>query len=98
MVEGFHKGVKTGCQIEQRQLQDYEGLRTLLGVLAPMAVRLLQLRAASREDPEQPASQVLPPDVVAVMAPPDPLPAATQTTPPWWHAAARCRGSLRGAT
>lgn len=46
MVEDFHQGLKTGCQIEQRQMQDYEGLRTILGVLAPMAVRLPPWRCA----------------------------------------------------
>jgi hypothetical protein len=94
MVEDFHQGLKTGCQIEQRQVQDYEGLRTLLGVLAPMAVRLMQLRAASRQDPEQPASQVLPPDVVQVVAHLDHRSAETMTTQQCWHAIARYGGYL----
>ena len=94
MVEDFHQGLKTGCQIEQRQLQDSEGLRTILGVLAPMAVRLMQLRAASRQDPEQPASQVLPPDVVAVVAHLDHRPAETMTIQQCWHAIARYGGYL----
>ena len=58
LVEDYHQGLKTGCRIEGRQLQSYEGLRRLLGFLAPLAVRLLQLRAASRQDPQQPAEQV----------------------------------------
>ena len=94
MVEDVHQGLKTGCQIEQRQLQDYEGLRTILGLLAPMAVRLMQLRAASRQDPEQPASQVLPPDVVAVVAHLDHRPAETMTIQQCWHAIARYGGYL----
>ncbi len=49
-------------------MQDYDSLRTLLGLLAPVAVRLLQLRAAARQEPEQPASQVLPADLVEVVA------------------------------
>src|SRR5439155_17172559 len=68
IVEDYHQGLKTGCRIEQRQLQSYEGLRRLLGLLAPTAVRLLQLRAGSRLDPPPPASQVLPAEVVAVVA------------------------------
>ncbi len=94
MVEDFHQGLKTGCQIEQRHLQDYEGLRTLLGLLAPMAVRLMQVRAASRQDPEQPASQVLPSDVVAVVAHLDHRPAETMTVQQCWHAIARSGGYL----
>src|SRR5216683_5567370 len=58
IVEDYHQGLKTGCRVEQRQLQSYEALRRLLGLLAPAAVRLLQLRAAAREAPEQPASEI----------------------------------------
>jgi len=94
MVEDFHQGLKTGCQIEQRQMQDYEGLRTLLGFLSPIAVRLMQLRAASRQDPEQPACQVLPPDVVQVVAHLDHRTASTMTIQQCWHAIARYGGYL----
>jgi hypothetical protein len=51
VVEDYHQGLKTGCRIEQRHLQNYESLRRLLGLLAPTAVRLLQLRATARQDP-----------------------------------------------
>lgn len=94
MVEDFHQGLKTGCQLEQRQIQDYEGLRTILGFLSPMAVRLMQLRAASRQDPEQPASQVLPLDVVEVVAHLDHRTASTMTVQQCWHAIARYGGYL----
>lgn len=94
MVEDFHQGLKTGCQIEQRQMQDYDALRTLLGVLSPLAVRLMQLRAASRQDPEQTAIQVLPPDVVAVVAHLVHRDASTMTVQQSWHAIARFGGYL----
>ena len=94
MVEDFHQGLKTGCQIEQRQMQTYEGLRTILGVLAPMAVRLMQVRAASRQDPEQPAHQVLPHDVVEVVAHLNHRDPATMTIQQCWHAIARRGGYL----
>jgi hypothetical protein len=32
IVEDFHQCLKTGCQIEARHMQTYEGLRTVLGV------------------------------------------------------------------
>jgi hypothetical protein len=94
MIEDFHQGLKTGCRIEQRQIQEYEGLRTLLGLLAPMAVRLMQLRAVSRQDPEQPATQVLPPEVVQVVAHLDHRAAETMTVQQCWHAIARYGGYL----
>lgn len=94
IVEDDHQGLKPGCRIKQRQLQSYEGLRCLLGLLAPLAVRLLQVRAASREDPARPASQVLPSEVVHVLASLAKVPAADLTAQQAWHTIARCGGSL----
>ena len=94
IVEDYHQGLKTGCRIEQRQLQSYEGLRRLLGLLSPLAVRLLQLRAASRHDPEQPASHVLPAEVVAVVAAKAGLPAVDLTAQQCWYSIARLGGYL----
>jgi hypothetical protein len=89
LVEDYHQGLKTGCRIEGRQLQTYEGLRRLLGLLSPLAVRLLQLRAASRQDPQQPAVAVLPAEVVAVVAAKVRLPLAGMTAQQCWYAIAR---------
>jgi hypothetical protein len=94
IVEDYHQGLKTGCRIELRQLQSYEGLRRLLGLLAPTAVRLLQLRAAARQSPEQPASQALPRDVVQVVASLAQVPAVQLTTQQCWHTIARYGGYL----
>ncbi len=94
LVEDYHQGLKTGCRIQGRQVQNYEGLRRLLGLLSPLAVRLLQLRAASRQDPQQPAVQVLPTEVVAVVAAKLGLPLAGLTTQQCWYAIARLGGYL----
>jgi hypothetical protein len=94
IVEDYHQGLKTGCRVEQRQLQSYQGLRRLLGLLAPTAVRLLQLRATARQTPEQPASQTLPADVVQVVAAKAGVPAAQLTARQCWHTIARCGGYL----
>jgi len=45
LVEDYHQCLKSGCRIEQRQLQTVDGLIRLLGLLSPLAVRLLQIRA-----------------------------------------------------
>src|SRR5258706_2474096 len=94
IVEDFHHGLKTGCRIEQRQLQTYEGLRTLLGVLSPEAVRLLQLRNVARQAPEQPAQQVLPADLGQVVAHLAHVPTAQLTTQQCWYTIARQGGYL----
>ena len=68
IVEDYHQALKTGCRMEERQLESYEGLRRLLGLLAPTAVRLLQLRTLARQQPERPAAEVLPGEVVQLVA------------------------------
>ena len=67
-VEDYHHGLKTGCRLEQRQLQSYQGLRRLLGFIAPVALRLFQVRWHARQTPDLPAVQVLPQDVVRMVA------------------------------
>ena len=93
-VEDYHQGLKTGCRIEQRQLQDYEGLRRLLGFIAPLAVRLLQIRSASRENPDTPASAVLPGDVVRVVALKAKVSPEQLTVQQGWYTIAKAGGYL----
>ena len=68
VVEDFHQALKTGCRVEQTQLRDGAAIARLLGLLAPVAVRLLQLRGAARATPELPATAVLEERVVRVVA------------------------------
>jgi Transposase DNA-binding/Transposase DDE domain len=68
LVEDYHQCLKSGCRIEQRQLQTVDGLMRLLGLLSPLAVRLLQVRSCTREDPERPAYEVIEPLMLAVLA------------------------------
>jgi hypothetical protein len=97
IVEDYHQGLKTGCSIELRQLQSYEALRRLLGLLAPAAVRLLQLRAVARDEPERLAREILPLDLVQVVAllAKGPVPAAELTAQQCWYTIARYGGYLR---
>jgi len=94
IVEDYHQGLKSGCRIEGRHLQSYEGLRRRLWLVAPAAVRLLQLRAAARETPEQVASKILPTDLVQVVALLAQVPAAELTTQQCWYTIARYGGYL----
>jgi Transposase DNA-binding len=67
-VEDYHHCLKTGCRIEERQVQSAERLIRLLGLLSPLAVRLLHLRDLSRQAPERPAHEIIEPETLAVLA------------------------------
>jgi hypothetical protein len=44
LIEEFHKGLKTGCKIEERQLQTREQLEKVLGMFSILCYNLLLMR------------------------------------------------------
>jgi hypothetical protein len=60
LIEEFHKALKTGCRLEERQYETAKRLEAITGVLCVVAVRLLQLKAIARDEPQRPAKQVVP--------------------------------------
>lgn len=58
-IEEFHMGLKTGCQVEQRQLGTCHALTNFLALATVIACGMLALRDAARQQPSPPASQVL---------------------------------------
>jgi Transposase DDE domain len=93
-VEDYHHCLKSGCRIEDRQLQSVDGLMRLLGLLSPLAVRLLQVRAYAREAPERPASEVLEPLMLAVLAERCGQAPTSMTLGTFWTEVARLGGYL----
>lgn len=78
-IEELFKAIKTGCDFESRQLQDYEGLVNLLATFVPIAYRLLLIRGEAARDPHQPALAIVDAEELAVLRtlgrrklPPDP--------------------------
>lgn len=68
LVEEYHKALKSGTHIEDSQLTTAEEVKALLGVLALVAVRLLNMKllAANRPD-EAPVPESLPPEGWAIL-------------------------------
>jgi hypothetical protein len=59
-IEVIHKVLKSGCQIEQRQLETAQRLERVLSVDLVVAWRILALCKAAREMPDNPISHWLP--------------------------------------
>ncbi len=93
-MEDYHQCLKTGCRLEERQVQSAERLIRLLGLLSPLAVRLLQLRNLARRDPERPAHEVLDADLLAIVAAQADQAPALMTTGAFWKAVAQMGGYL----
>jgi transposase-like protein/transposase Tn5 family protein len=94
VVEEYHKALKTGCALEQRQLRSAQGLRALLGFLAIVAVRLLQLRTIARTAPETLATQVVEPEFVETVVRFRGGSADRMTAEQFWRAVAGLGGFL----
>jgi hypothetical protein len=92
--EDYHQCLKTGCSIEKRQLREKERLLRLLGLLAPVALRLLQLRDIVRLSPDAPAISTLPKDLVQVVAHLAEAPLESLTMKDFWWAVAQQGGFL----
>ena len=94
LIEEYHKCLKTGCALETRQLETAGGLEALLGFLAIIAVRLLQLREASRQHPEAPARHYVAPELMTTVQRYLKLPPGDLTLRQFWRAVARLGGFL----
>ena len=71
-----------------------DGLIRLLGLLSPLAVRLLQIRAYARQDPERLASQLIEPVTLAVLAQRSGHSPVSMTLSTFWMEVARMGGYL----
>lgn len=67
-IEEFFKALKTGCAIEKRQLESYQGLINTVALMAPVAWRLLHLRTLAREQAHLPATDALTPRQLLCLA------------------------------
>lgn len=59
LIEEYHKALKTGTRIEHSQLATAERLEALLGILGPVAARLLDAKLLGRARPEASADTAL---------------------------------------
>ncbi|KAM3108831.1 IS4 family transposase [Phormidesmis sp. 146-33] len=94
LIEAYHKCLKTGCRMEQRQLESASGLMRLLGFIAIGSVRLLQMRTLSRLAPETPADQEIPAVLLQVLATRLGLFSAQMSLAQFWQAVARLGGFI----
>ena len=59
LIEMFHKILKSGCQIEERQFETFDNFRRYLSIDSIVAWRVLHLTLLGRQTPNLPCSVVL---------------------------------------
>lgn len=96
LVEDYHMCLKTGCRIEDSQLDHGDDLKRLLGFTALIAVRLLQLRQVVRTAPETLAATAatLDPLLVCLLAAKFNLAVSSLTVKTFWLLVAQLGGYL----
>ena len=52
LIEEYFKALKTGCRLEDRQMESMENMLRMLALIVPAAWRLLALRAVAEAAPE----------------------------------------------
>lgn len=67
LIEEYFKALKSGCSYELRQLESLKTLLNALGLLLPVAWRLLLMRNLSRTQPHAPAKMVLTKTQLAIL-------------------------------
>ena len=94
LIEEYYKCLKTGCRAEKRQLGESERLRACIGLLAVVAVRLLQLKQQAKTNPDRPAAGYVPKGHVQVLAAYLNRPVKGWTIREFWREVARLGGFL----
>jgi len=59
IIEEYHKCIKTGCNVQKKQLKESFRLENYLGIASIIAVKLLQIRDLVRVMPDELASKVI---------------------------------------
>jgi hypothetical protein len=94
LLEDFHKVLKTGCGIEVRRQQTVGAMCNLLGILTPMAMRLLWLQQRAQTAPDTPATLVVSQEVIDVVPQRDHRPGIRLTANDLWRTIASFGGYL----
>jgi hypothetical protein len=67
LIEEFFKALKTGCELEKRELESYQTLVNVLAILIPIAWQMLLLRSLARSQPDLSAEIALSPTQLDVL-------------------------------
>lgn len=94
LIEQYHQCLKSGCKVEERQLETADRLEPLIGMLSAVAVRLLQLKNNARLAPDRPATECAPKELVETLSKLIKVKASKLTVRQFTHEVAKLGGFL----
>lgn len=94
-IEELFKALKTGCQIEKRQLETFHSLSNALSIFLPIACKMLLARSVVRATPRAPARHILSAVQLHLLKDYLKLPSAPETAEEALLALAKIGGHLR---
>lgn len=66
-IEEYFKTLKSGCKVEDRQLKSRHAIEAMLGIMVPLAWRMLLMRNLAEMTPDAPATTVFAPTELDVL-------------------------------
>ncbi|MBA3537844.1 MAG: IS4 family transposase, partial [Tatlockia sp.] len=94
LIEEYHKCLKTGCNIEKRQLTTAHGLLSLLALLSIIATKLIELKFLVRNSPEDKARNAIPQLILRMICARFRLSEESVTLRQVWHKIANLGGFI----
>jgi len=93
-IEEYFKCLKTGCKVQERQLQEGERLEPLIAMLSIAALRLLNVKRIAKLTPEVPATDAVPREYVEVLSKLRGIPLKKLTCDRFWRETAKLGGFM----
>lgn len=94
LIEEYHKCLKTGCNIEKRNLQTAHALKSLLGFLGIVATKLLEIKFLAKQNRSRLAAEFADPISLKIICARFKLSESTITAQEFWHSLARLGGFI----
>jgi len=67
LIEDYIKALKSGCRVQERELESRKALIRLVGLMAPVAWHMLRIRDWARMEPSRPVGELLPASMMEVL-------------------------------
>jgi len=94
LIEEYHKCLKTGCQVEKRNLQTAGALQVLLGFFGILATKLLEIKFIAKKSPKEFAKLLIEPLILKVICLRFHIPENSITVKQFWHCIAQMGGFI----